>query len=108
MPRKKKFLLMSRKLGSREADFYPHEANPSVGTPLTFPEKLALIQYMPKQGRTPLAVFNLQSLLDSVHSYHSHYIDLYGLKQHGSESGIDITLREDCGKSMVGPSEYSR
>ena len=92
-----KALLMNRRLGSPEADFYPHEVNPSVGIRLTFPEKLALIQYMPEQGRTPLVVFNLQDLLSSVHFYHSHYIDLRGLRQRGSESGMDVSLREDGG-----------
>ncbi len=88
--------LMTRRTGSDEADFYYREENPVI-TRLTFPEKLALIQYMQGTEPIPPAVFNLRNLLHSVHFFHSHYIDLYGLKQRGSESGMDISLREDSG-----------
>ena len=96
-PGKHRTPLMFRRIGRDEADFCYCEETSPVLTRLTFPEKLALIQYM--QGTEPISpdVFNLRNLLNSVHFYHSHYIDLYGLKQRGSESGIDITLREDCG-----------
>ena len=100
-------LLIFRTTGSTEANFYHHEKNVSVHTRLTSPEKLALIQYefaviqQAKQGKElPLpaaAAFGLRSLLSSVHFYHSHYTDLYGLKQRGSESSMNISLREDCG-----------
>ena len=93
----KKVSLINRRTISDEADFCYHEENPPVRTRLTFPEKLALIQYMQGTELIPPAVFNLRNLLNSVHFYHSHYIDLYGLKHRGSESGIGITLREDCG-----------
>ncbi len=95
--KEKKIRLINRRTNSNEADFYHHEENSIVQIPLTFPEKLALIQYMQGKEHTPSTVFNLRSLLNSVRFYHSHYIDLYGLKQRGSESGMDITLREDCG-----------
>ena len=95
--KEKKGRLINRRVGSNEADFYHHEDNSIVQTPLTFPEKLALMQYMDRQEHTPSAVFNLRSLLNSVHFYHSHYIDLYGLKHRGSESGMDVSLHEDCG-----------
>ena len=88
--------LMTRRTDSDEADFYYREENPVI-TRLTFPEKLALIQYMQGTEPIPPAVFNLRNLLHSVHFFHSHYIDLYGLKQRGSESGMDISLREDSG-----------
>ena len=88
--------LMTRRTGSDEADFYYREENPVI-TRLTFPEKLALIQYMQGTEPIPPAVFNLRNLFHSVHFFHSHYIDLYGLKQRGSESGMDISLREDSG-----------
>ena len=45
----------------------------------------------------PVETFDLRNLLNSVHFYHSHYIDLSGLKHRGSESGMEISLREDCG-----------
>ncbi len=93
----KKVPLIDRRIGSDEANFCYHEENPPVRTRLTFPEKLTLIQYMQGTELTPPAVFSLRNLLNSVHFYHSHYIDLYGLKHRGSELGIDITLREDCG-----------
>jgi predicted ATPase len=95
--KEKKVRLINRKTGSDEANFYHHEENSIVKTSLTFPEKLALIQYM--QGAEPISpdVLNLRNLLNSVHFYHSHYIDLYGIKQRGSESGMDISLREDGG-----------
>ena len=93
----KKVSLINRRTISDEADFCYHEENPPVRTRLTFPEKLALIQYMQGTELTPPDAFNLRSLLNSVHFYHSHYIDLYGLKHRGSESGMDISLREDCG-----------
>ena len=99
--------LIDRRTGSNEADFRYDEENPSARTRLTSPEKLALIQYefamiqQHRQGKElpPLAVaaLALRGVLNSVHFYHSHYIDLYGLKQRGSESGIDITLHEDGG-----------
>ena len=99
--KEKKVHLINRRIGSDEADFGYREGTPPVLTRLNFPEKLALIQYELslieyREGKefTPLA---LRSLLNSVHFFHSHYIDLYGLKQRGSESGVDITLREDCG-----------
>ena len=92
-----KITLINRGPGSDEADFCYREGTPPVRTRLTFPEKLALIQYMQGTELIPPAVFNLRNLLNSVHFYHSHYIDLYGLKHRGSESGIGITLREDCG-----------
>ena len=102
--KEKKVHLINRRVGSNEADFYYYEENPSARTRLTFPEKLALIQYEPAliqymQGKEliPPDAFDLRSLLNSVHFFHSHYTDLYGLKQRGSESGMDITLREDCG-----------
>ena len=96
-PGKYRTPLMFRRIGRDEADFCYCEETSPVLTRLTFPEKLALIQYM--QGTEPISpdVFNLRNLLNSVHFYHSHYIDLYGLKQRGSESGIDISLREDGG-----------
>ena len=96
-PKGKETPLIFRKIGSDMADFCYHEENPPVRTRLTFPEKLALIQYMQGTEPIPPDVFNLRNLLNSVHFYHSHYIDLYGLKQRGSESGTDITLREDGG-----------
>ena len=96
--------LINRRTGSDEADFYQYEENSSVRTHLNFPEKLALIQYelaliqyMQKKGLTIPDASDLRNLLNSVHFYHSHYIDLYGLKHRGSESGIDTILREDCG-----------
>ena len=95
--KEKKIHSINRIIGRNEADFYHYEENAFVQTPLTFPEKLALMQYMQGKGSTPSDVFSLRHLLNSVHFYHSHYIDLYGLKQRGSESGINITLREDCG-----------
>ena len=95
--KEKKVRLINRRTDSDEANFYHHEENSIVQTPLTFPEKLALIQYMQGKEHTPSTVFNLRSLLNSVRFYHSHYIDLYGLKHRGSESGMDISLREDCG-----------
>ena len=89
--------LIDRRIGNDEAEFCYREDIPPVLTRLTFPEKLALIQYMQGTELTPPDVFNLRNLLNSVHYYHSHYIDLYGLKHRGSESGMDITLREDGG-----------
>ena len=89
--------LIERALGSDEADFCYCTENSPVLTRLTCPEKLALIQYIQGTEFIPPAVFDLQDLLNSVHFYHSHYIDLYGLKQRGSESGTDIPLREDGG-----------
>ena len=96
-PGKYRTPLMFRRIGRDEADFCYCEETSPVLTRLTFPEKLALIQYM--QGTEPISpdVFNLRNLLNSVYFYHSRYIDLYGLKHRGSESGMDITLREDCG-----------
>ena len=96
-PGKYRTPLMFRRIGREEADFCYCEETSPVLTRLTFPEKLALIQYM--QGAEPISpdVLSLRNLLNSVHFYHSHYIDLYGLKQRGSESGIDITLHENCG-----------
>ncbi len=96
-PRKKEVPLIVRRMGNDTADFCYHEENPPVRTRLTFPEKLALIQYMQGTEPIPPDVFNFRNLLNSAHFYHSHYIDLYGLKQRGSESGMDLTLREDCG-----------
>ena len=95
--KEKKVHLINRKTGSDEANFYHHEENSIVKTSLTFPEKLALMQYMQGSKPTPSDVFNLRSLLNSVHYHHSHYIDLYELTRRGSESGIDITLHDDCG-----------
>ncbi len=87
--------LITRDMGDDEAKFHYYET--SVSTRLTFPEKLALIQYMQGPGLIPEEALDFRDLLNSVHFYHSHYIDLYRLKQHGSESGMDITLRENCG-----------
>ncbi len=95
----KKIPLITRTTGSDEANFCYCEESPPVLTRLTFPEKLALIQYMSGTELTLPVIFNLfelQSLLDSVHFYHSHYIDLYRLKHRGSESGMSISLRADC------------
>ena len=64
--KEKKVRLISRRIGRDYANFYNHEENALVHTPLTFPEKLALIQYMQGQGHTPLAVFDLRNLLNSV------------------------------------------
>ena len=96
-PGKYRTPLMFRRIGREEADFCYCEETSPVLTRLTFPEKLALIQYM--QGAEPISpdVLNLRNLLNSVHFYHSHYIDLHGLKHRGSESGIRVTLRADCG-----------
>ena len=94
--KEKKVHLINRKTGSDEADFYHHEENSIVKTSLTFPEKLALMQYMQGSGSTPSDALNLRSLLNSVHHHHSHYIDLYELMRRGSESGIDITLYGNC------------
>ena len=95
--KEKKVHLIERAPSSDEADFCYHEENSPVRTRLTFPEKLALIQYMQGAELPPLAVFSLRSLLHSVHFFHSHYIDLYGLKHRGSESGMETSLREDGG-----------
>ena len=89
--------LMSRRAGSDEADFYYREENSPVITRLTFPEKLALIQYMQGSESIPVEAVDLRNILNSIHFYHSHYIDLSGLKQRGSESGTRVTLRADCG-----------
>ena len=89
--------LMSRRAGSDEADFYYREENPLVITRLTFPEKLALIQYMQGSESIPVEAVDLRNILNSIHFYHSHYIDLSQLKHRGSESGMEISLREDCG-----------
>ena len=95
--KEKEVYLIERTKNSDEADFCYREGTPPVRTRLTFPEKLALIQYMQGTEPVPPNVFNLRNLLNSVHFYHSHYLDLYGLKQRGSESGMGISLREDCG-----------
>ena len=87
---------INRETGSDTAEFCDYEII-QVFTRLTFPEKLALTQYMHGSGLIPTEVLNFRDLLNSVHFYHSHYIDLYGLKHRGSESGMDISLREDCG-----------
>lgn len=92
--KEKKVPLIFRRIGSDTADFCYHEENPPVRTRLTFPEKLALIQYMQGTELIPPDIFNLRNLLNSVHFYHSHYIDLHGLKHRGSESGMDISLYE--------------
>ena len=89
--------LISRKTGSHEADFYYREGNPPVRTRLTFPEKLALMQYIQGAELLPGETFDLRNLFDLVHFYHSHYIDLSQLKHRGSESGTEISLREDGG-----------
>ena len=89
--------LINRGTGRDEADFYYRTVNPPERTRLTFPEKLTLTQYMQGSDLLPVETFDLRNLLNSVHFYHSHYIDLYGLKHRGSESGMDISLREDCG-----------
>ena len=88
--------LINRRTGSDEADFCHSIGHPPLRTRLTFPEKLTLTQY---KGSDLLLIetLDLRNRLNSVHFYHSHYIDLYGLKQRGSESGMDIILREDCG-----------
>ena len=87
---------ITRDIDSDTAEFCDYETT-QVFARLTFPEKLALTQYMHGSGLIPKEILDLRDLFNSVHFYHSHYIDLYGLKQRGSESGMDITLREDCG-----------
>ena len=89
--------LINRRTGSDEADFYYREGNPPVRTRLTFPEKLALMQYIQGGALLPGEVFDLRNLFDPVHFYHSHYIDLSQLKHRGSESGTEISLRKDGG-----------
>ena len=86
--------LIHRIIGSDEANFYHDKEKPAVQTRLTFPEKLALIQYMQGSGFAHMDASNLRNLLNSVYFYHSHYIDLYGLKNRGSESGMDTSLHE--------------
>lgn len=88
--------LVARGIGDDQADFYYSEMTPEF-TRSTFPEKLALIQYMQGSELIPEEALDLRNLLNSVRFYHSHYIDLYGLKHRGSESGMEISLREDCG-----------
>ena len=92
-----KVLWINRKTGSEEAYFYDSERNSSVRSRLPFPEKLALMQYLERTGRIRRAVSGLRNLINSVHFFHSRYVDLYRLKNRGSESGIDISLHEDCG-----------
>ena len=89
--------LINRRTGSDEADFYYREGNPPVRTRLTFPEKLALMQYIQGGALLPGEAFDLRNLFDPVHFYHSHYIDLSQLKHRGSESGTEISLRKDGG-----------
>ena len=88
--------LITRDIGGDEAKFHYYETTPELAR-LTFPEKLALIQYTQGSELIPEEALDLRDFLSSVHFYHSHYIDLYRLKQHGSESGIDISLHKDCG-----------
>ena len=95
--KEKKVYLINRKTGSNEADFYPPGGNLSVRTRLTFPEKLALMQYIQGGTLPPREAFDLRNLFDPVHFYHSHYIDLSQLKHRGSESGTEISLRQDGG-----------
>ena len=95
--RAEKAPLINRMSGKDEASFYHHKEKPSVQTLLTFPEKLALIQYMQGTELAHIDTLHLRDLRNSVYFYHSHYIDLYGLKNRGSESGMDISLREDGG-----------
>ena len=95
--KEKEVYLIERTGNSDEADFCYRAETPPVRTRLAFPEKLALIQYLQGTEPTPPSVFNLRNLLNSVHFYHSHYIDLSGLKQRGSESGMGISLWENCG-----------
>ena len=77
--------LMFRRIGRDEADFCYCDKISPVLTRLIFPEKLALIQYMQRKEHTPQAVFALRRQLNSIHFYHSHYIDLSQLKHRGSE-----------------------
>ena len=95
--KEKEVYLINRKTGSNEADFYYPEGNPPVRAPLTFPEKLALMQYIQGGTLSPRETFDLRNLFDPVHFYHSHYIDLSQLKHRGSESGTEISLRQDGG-----------
>ncbi len=92
--RPEKASLINRMTGSDKADFYHDKEKPSVQTRLTFPEKLALIQYMQGSEFAHMDASNLRNLLNSIYFYHSHYIDLYGLKNRGSESGMDTSLHE--------------
>ena len=84
---------ITRDIGSDTAEFCDYEII-QVFTRLPFPEKLALTQYAHGSGLIPQEILDLRDLLNSVHFYHSHYIDLYGLKQRGSESGMDTSLHE--------------
>ena len=88
---------INRKTGSKEAYFYDSERDSSVRSPLPFPEKLALMQYWEKKRGIRRAVSHLRNLLNSAHFFHTRYVNLYGLKNRGSESGMDLSLREDCG-----------
>ena len=88
--------LISRRTGSDEADFNYCTANPPARTRLTFPEKLTLTQYIQGSDLLPRETLVLWDRLMSVQFYHSHYIDLSGLKHRGSESGSGILLRENC------------
>ncbi|MBI1923634.1 AAA family ATPase [Candidatus Poribacteria bacterium] len=97
--------LIDRKIGRSDAKYYYHDKKEELSVSDSFrqPDNLALTSYQGAAARFPevdknrlLPAAELERLLRSVRFHHSHDVDLYELKQRGSESNYHTTLLEGC------------
>ena len=85
-------VLFERRAGTAKADFFHIRLDQVATFDLREPEKLSLGRYLDFDPSCEEAV-ELDRILHFVHFYHSRSLNLYGLKEHGSNTGYETWVR---------------
>lgn len=83
--------LISRAAGSDKADFYNAGIHDPVNVALREPHKLSLGRYLDFDSRINAAA-SLDRILHFVHFYHCRHLNLWSLKNRGSEASYETWL----------------
>ena len=83
--------LISRTAGSDKADFYNAGIAATVNVALREPQKLSMGRYLDFDARIDAAL-NLDQILHFVHFYHCRHLNLWSLKNRGSETSYETWL----------------
>jgi predicted ATPase len=85
-------VLLERRAGTSKADFFHIRTDQSATLDLREPEKISLGRYLDFEPGCEEAI-ELDQLLRFVHFYHSRSLNLYGLKERGSNTGYEMWVK---------------
>jgi predicted ATPase len=85
-------VLFERRPGTTKADFFHLRMGQSAPFDLREPEKLSFARYLDFEPNCDEAI-ELDRILHFVHLYHSRSLNLWGLKERGSNAGYETWLK---------------